>query len=128
MMVTGYTCWLLDMTERQALMERFPPEYTNAVGHHVTLDYGVTQDHPLPTQFTGRIVGDIHDKGVQALVVEIDGNTKRPDGQTYHITWSLEPHKFPENSKQLLEKGWFPLEDPIEITLIPAFVRSKPKP
>ena len=26
--------------------------------------------------------------GVQALVVEIGGAARRPDGSTYHITWS----------------------------------------
>jgi hypothetical protein len=26
---------------------------------------------------------------VQALVVEIGGTTRRPDGSTYHATWSL---------------------------------------
>jgi hypothetical protein len=128
MVVTGYTCWLVDMTERESLMKEFPPEYANVVGHHITLDYAVEQTHPLPTALNGRIVGDAYDKGVQALVVEIDGTTKRPDGETYHITWSLDEGRFPENSKQLLLKGWFPLEQPIEIKLTPAFVMSRPKP
>lgn len=127
MAVKGYTCWLVDMTEREALMKQFPPEYKNVVGHHITLDYAVEQTHPLPMIFTGRIVGDAYDKGVQALVVEIDGTTRRSDGQTYHITWSLDDGRFPENSKQLLQKGWFPLEQPIEIQLRPAFVVSLPK-
>jgi hypothetical protein len=116
------------MTERESLMKEFPPEYANVVGHHITLDYAVEQTHPLPTALNGRIVGDAYDKGVQALVVEIDGTTKRPDGETYHITWSLDEGRFPENSKQLLLKGWFPLEQPIEIKLTPAFVMSRPKP
>lgn len=127
MEVKGYTCWLLDMTERDALLKRFPAEFSNVVAHHVTLDYGVTQLHPLPTQFSGRIVGDIYDKGVQALVVEIDGTTIRADKRTYHITWSLDDGRYPENSNDILKKGWFPLEEPIEITLIPAFVASRPK-
>ena len=127
MAVKGYTCLLVDLAERDSLMKEFPPEYCNAIGHHITLDYGVPQDHPLPMIFTGRIVGDAYDKGVQALVVEIDGTTRRPDGQTYHITWSLDDGRFPENSKQLLQKGWFPLEQPIEIQLRPAFVVSLPK-
>ena len=25
------------------------------------------------------------------MVVELDGTTDRPDGSTYHITWSLGP-------------------------------------
>lgn len=126
-MIKGYTCWLVDMLERDALLKRFPPEYKNVVAHHITLDYAVLQDHQLPTALFGRIVGDSYDKGVQALVVEIDGTTRRPDGETYHITWSLDDGRFPENSKQLLNKGWFPLKEPIEIKLTPAFVMSRPK-
>src|SRR3546814_9902597 len=29
-------------------------------------------------------------EGLQALIVSIDGSTDRPDGSTYHITWSLD--------------------------------------
>ena len=30
-------------------------------------------------------------ESLECLVVEIDGTTDRPDGSTYHITWSLGP-------------------------------------
>ena len=126
MMTKGYTCWLLDMVERDLLLTKFPPEYPRVIAHHVTMDHGVTQAHPLPTQLTGRIIGDAFDKGVQALVVEIDGTELRPDGEIFHITWSIDWDRYPENSKQLLKKGWFPLEEPIDIKLTPAFVLSRP--
>ena len=127
MAVLGYTCWMIDSMERTSLLAAFPPEYVNVIAHHVTLDYAVPQTHTLPTQMFGRIVGDAFDKGVQALVLEIDGTVYRPDGGIYHVTWSLDEGRFPENSKTLLAKGWFPLEQQIEIKLTPAWVMSRPK-
>jgi hypothetical protein len=31
--------------------------------------------------------------GLQALLVSVDGETVRPDGGIYHITWSLDPDR-----------------------------------
>jgi len=123
-MVLGYTCWLLDETERAKLLELMPAVYPVPVAHHVTLDYGVPDTHPLPTATRGLILGEIMDKGVQAFVVEIDGTTTRPDGETYHITWSLDYDRYPENAKTLVRRGFYPLAKPIEITLIPTFIVS----
>ena len=45
--------------------------------------------------------------GLECLVVEIDGATHRPDGSTYHITWSLGPGRRARESNELLrDKGW----------------------
>src|SRR5829696_5111883 len=82
--------WLLHPEDRNRLMAVFPPAYPKVVAHHVTLRAGVPPDFPLPTETEGFVVGAADDgAGVQALVVEIGGSTRRPDGSTYHITWSL---------------------------------------
>jgi hypothetical protein len=120
----GYTCLILGHVERQALLSQFVPEYVQTVAHHVTLDYGVTGEE-LPDIWEGHIVGDAYDKGVQALVVRINGTTTRPDGEIYHITWSLDEGRFPEQSKDLLRRGWYPLAEPIPVSFMPAFVLSK---
>ena len=45
--------------------------------------------------------------GVQALVVEIGGTTRRPDGATYHIAWSLAPGREAVESNDVIrERGW----------------------
>ena len=45
----------------------------------------------------------------------------RPDGSTYHITWSLGPtRKARESNDVLREEGWKPLTAPIDIELEPA--------
>ncbi len=41
--------------------------------------------------------------GVEAMVVAIDGTTDRPDGSTYHITWSLGDGRRARESNDVLQ-------------------------
>ena len=68
-----------------------------------------------------RIVGRADDgQSLECLVVELDGTTDRPDGSTYHITWSLGPgRKARESNDVLKERGWEELDHPIPIKLEP---------
>ena len=117
--VTG---WKLPQDERETLLRRFPPKYENVVADHVTLRVGATSSTPLPRKPEAQIVGRADDgQSLECLVVELDGTTDRPDGSTYHITWSLEPgRKARESNDVLREKGWQPLDAPIEVELEPA--------
>lgn len=129
MSTRGYICWLVDEASKPALLRGVPPQYQNVICHHVTVAYDVPSDTPLPEPKIGRVVGEICDRGVQAVVVEIDGDTIRPDGDRYHITMSLEEGRFPEEARRLTRRGWFPLETPIEVVLTPAFIaKEMPKP
>ncbi len=104
--VTG---WRLPRDERAALLERFPPRYAEVVADHVTLRIG---SGPLPRQVAARIVGRADDgKSLECLVVELDGTTDRPDGSTYHITWSLGPGREAVESNDVLrDGGWTHLD------------------
>ena len=117
--VTG---WKLAPDERQQLIRRFPPRYENVVADHVTLRTGATPSTPLPRKPNAAIVGRADDgSSLECLVVEMDGTTDRPDGSTYHITWSLGPsRKARESNDVLREKGWNLLPAPIDISLEPA--------
>jgi hypothetical protein len=118
--VTG---WKLDREERDVLLQRFPPKYDDAIADHVTLRVGATAGTPLPREpRAARIVGRADDgRSLECMVVEIDGTTDRPDGSTYHITWSLGPtRKARESNDVLRDKGWEPLPVPIDVTLTPA--------
>ncbi len=108
--------------ERDRLLERFPPKYERTIADHVTLRADASADAPLPRQVEARIVGRADDgDSLQCMVVEIDGSTDRPDGSTYHITWSLgADRKAKESNDVLRERGWHPLDRPIPITLEPA--------
>ena len=112
--------WILDEGERAALLEQFPPRYAKPIAHHVTLKTDAEED-PLPRDVKASIVGRTDDdEGVQAMVVAIDGVTDRPDGSTYHITWSLgEGRRARESNDVLKERGWEELDHPIPITLTP---------
>ena len=119
--VTG---WKLDRAERSALLVRFPPEWPDIVADHVTLDADAGPGAPLPGDGPAAIVGGISDgQGVQAMIVEIAGTTIRPDGGTYHITWSLDRargRRAVESNAVIAGLGWRPLDDPVPITLVPA--------
>lgn len=117
--VTG---WKLPSDQRQQLLRRFSPKYENVVADHVTLRTGATPTTPLPPRSEARVVGRADDgNSLECLVVELDGTTDRPDGSTYHITWSLGPgRKARESNDVLRELGWKQLDEPVAVTLEPA--------
>lgn len=111
--------WLIDEAQRIELLQQFPPRYANAVAHHVTLAAGTLD--PLPDAAVGEIVGMADDDaGVQALVVRIGGTTDRPDGSSYHITWSLEEGRQARESNDVIAaRGWCDIDMPVPVTLHP---------
>jgi hypothetical protein len=111
--------WKLPPQEREKLLERFPPKYENVVADHVTLRVGAGS---LPDKPDARIVGRADDgESLECLVVELDGTTDRPDGSTYHITWSLGPgRRAIESNDVLRERGWKRIDAPIPVELEPA--------
>jgi hypothetical protein len=115
----AYIGWSVDSQERAALLARFPPRYGEVVADHVTLKLGAKAK--LPTATSGEIVGEADDgAGVQAMVVRIGGTTDRPDGSTYHMTWSLGPgRKAKESNDVIAERGWRPLPEPVPVRLKP---------
>jgi hypothetical protein len=118
--VTG---WRLPRDERERLLERFPPRYENVIANHVTLRVGATPETPLPRKpEEARIVGRADDgDSLECLVVELDGTPDRPDGSTYHITWSLGPGRRARESNDVLrDRGWEHLDAPIPVELEPA--------
>jgi hypothetical protein len=113
--------WTLDAGQRRALLDRWPPRYANVVAHHVTLATDATA-RPLPPPVRAAIVGHADDgSGVEAMVVAIDGDTARPDGSTFHITWSLaDGRRARESNDVLRERGWTAYDEPASITVTPA--------
>ncbi|MDQ3472014.1 MAG: hypothetical protein M3428_06530 [Pseudomonadota bacterium] len=116
--VTG---WKLPRDERERLLERFPPHYENVVADHVTL-VGANAETPLPRAVEAEVIGCADDgQSLECLVVRINGTTDRPDGSTYHITWSLGPTRKAKESNDLLrDQGWEHIDKPIAIELEPA--------
>jgi hypothetical protein len=118
--VTG---WKLPEVERELLFRSFPPKYEKVVADHVTLRADATPQTPLPARpDSSRVVGRADDgDSLECLIVEIDGTTDRPDGSTYHITWSLGATRRARESNDLLrERGWDFIDAPIPVELEPA--------
>lgn len=106
------------------LIKRFAPLFPDVIADHVTLDGSAGRDDGLPVETAGMVVGEIDDgRGVQALVVAIGGKTHRPDGSTYHMTWSIDVaagrHAI-ESNAVIRALGWRPVEPPVPIRLEPA--------
>ena len=117
--------WKLDPEQRAELLLMFPPVYSNVVADHVTLRSKAAADAALPDERDGEIVGRADDgAGVEAMVVRIAGTTDRPDGSTYHITWSLaEGRQAKESNDVIAALGWTPFDLPTPVALTPARFR-----
>ena len=118
----GVIGWKLDLGQRAELLQQFPPKYRAVDADHVTLTVRASRKAALPEETHGEIVGRGDDgRGVEAMVVRIAGTTDRPDGSTYHITWSLEPgRKAKESNDVLREQAWVPFDLPMPVRLQPA--------
>lgn len=126
-MSKGYVAFILKNTSRSKLLSLFPPKYDKVIAHHVTYQFGVNKDNViLPEIYDLNVVGYANDEnGIEALIVEFNGTTKRLDGGTYHITWSLD-HKQgykPKHSNDLISRfGWEELQHKISINASVEFI------
>lgn len=118
------TGWKLDHQERAQLLRRFAPHWPDTIADHVTLKGDAGRNDPLPQSRNAEIVGRVDDgKGLQAMIVAIEGTTDRPDGSTYHITWSLDRQRGrkPVDSNEVIASlGWQPLDRAVPIRIRPA--------
>ena len=117
--------WKLDRAQRKELLQQFPPRYANVVADHVTLRPRAAHDAPLPDETLGEIVGRADDgRGVEAMVVSLGDTTDRPDGGTYHITWSLaDGRRARESNDAIREHGNERFDLPTPVKLAPARFR-----
>jgi hypothetical protein len=85
----GWVAFELPENERANLLGLFDARYPDVICHHITHAFGVGDDYELPRQTAGQVIGIADDgDGVQALVVDMGED--RPDGGTYHITFSID--------------------------------------
>lgn len=123
----GYNGYLLPDSERSKLLAQFPPKYTDVIAHHITVKFPAMSNEPLPEGKKFRVVGHADDgRGLEALVVEVDGETKRPDGKVYHITWSLDRNagRKPVQSNEVIANQGYQNVNPINISMEPKFFRG----
>jgi hypothetical protein len=103
--IMAYTAFVLTDSDRELLLKEFPPKYSEFIGHHITVEFGVSADTPPPVA-TGIIEVINHvdsGDGLEAMVVTIDKDSQRPDGGCFHITWSLDRDKYkPVDSNRVI--------------------------
>src|SRR3546814_11172393 len=96
----------------------------DVIADHITLKSGAAARERLPCETHAEIVGGIDDgEGLQEMVVSIAGTTDRPDGSTYHITWSLDRSRGRQAVKSndvIAARGWRPPAAPVPVRTIPA--------
>ena len=115
------TGWKLTDEDRAQLLERFPPRYSETIADHVT-ERGPDGRAPIPGPVSAAVIGRADDgDSLECLVVAVDGSPDRPDGSTYHITWSLGPGRSARESNDVLrECGWDRLDSAVPLDLRPA--------
>lgn len=129
----GYVGWELAAVSRNTLLGLFPPKFPKVIGHHITFKFGTGDMSAMPELLSASVVGYTSDhRGIEGLIVAINGTTDRPDGSTYHITWSLDPN-LQYNEKMVYKPvvtnliikthGWLKLHTPINISVTPKVFR-----
>jgi len=122
-----YSGWLLPEHERDRLLTLFHPKYPKTYAHHITLQYDCPVDDPLPTLTRARLVGICDDyASLEALVFAIGGTTDRPDGSTYHCTWSLDPkvREARDSNDLIRDLGYIKFLHPTMIDIVPAMMEG----
>ena len=109
-----------ELVQHDCVLTNMRGLFSDVIADHVTLSSGPEKKRP-PKDTRAEIVGQVDDgAGVQAFVVRIDGTTDRPDGSTYHITWSIDRSKgrnARDSNDVIRTLGWQELEQPMPITL-----------
>lgn len=121
----SFVAFILDEQSHNKILKTFPPKHPDVLAHHVTLLFGQRMIEPSTvaaiagTVNTVKVVGYCNDENAEALVVEVNGDTIRPNGQTYHITLSIDRSNGikPVYSNTLIEKnGWSTIDHPFYVT------------
>jgi hypothetical protein len=118
----AHTAYVLTPESRAAILERFPPKFSDVICHHVTERFGVPGSKkfmPAPADII--VVGYACDATLEALVVTVNGKTARPDGMVYHITLSLERSagRKPVDSNRLIAAAGWSSVAPLAIDAVP---------
>lgn len=123
----GYIAYVLTDASRAKLLAAVPAVYPEVIAHHITYKFGVSDAEPLPDQPTSIRAVKAYDAGdgVQAVEVEVDGSSARPDGGVFHVTISIDraAGRTPVHSKKLIASTQGEPID-VEINATPEFIAT----
>lgn len=115
-----YSGWEISERSKVKLANLFVQIHPDLIGHHVTYMFG--NDAALPNDAKIKVVGQCITDRIQCFVVDVDGTIVRPDGNVYHLTWSIDRSKGakPVHSNQaIMERGFEHIMAPIELITTP---------
>jgi hypothetical protein len=105
---------LLSELERRGVS----PAFDRIVAEHVTYRY--PDPDPAPDRASVLVVAYVRGDGVDALVVEVDGTTVRPDERIFHITLSLDEDVAPKAANDAVAtRSWQHLDEPVGVPVEP---------
>lgn len=125
----GYVAYELTPESKVRLLEHFQPMFEKVYAHHITHTFGIKSidaDGLLPKLAEDDlvVVGEASNDHIQALIVEINGSSRRDDGSVFHITWSLDPTTGtkPVHANNLVKnKSTWDYVTPLPISVTPKF-------
>lgn len=123
----SYSAYILTETSRDFLLQRFKPMFPEVIAHHITFCF--PDKGPPPEVSVVEVIGYANDDRIECLIAQLDGETERPSGGTYHITLSLDRAQGakPVHSNGLIKKGWQTLEKPLKIEVTAELVMPPPR-
>jgi len=88
------------------------------------VQFGNVTAEDIPDGKSIKVVGYVNSgDGLEALVVSVDGETTRPDGSVYHITWSLtNGYKPVDSNKVIAERGYDVLDEQHNVEFEPRVI------
>jgi len=120
----GYIALVLTEEGRERLLSRITPAHPDVITHHVTWEFKVSEDAPLPEVSQVMVVAVACNDKIQAATVEVNGTSRKPDNRIAHVTISLDSAKGakPVHSNDLLSEGLSDELDVFDIPVEPRFI------
>lgn len=115
-----YSGWEISEGSRAKLSNLFVQIHPDFIGHHVTYMFG--NDAVAPDKATIKVVGQCITDKIQCFVVDVGGTIIRPDGNIYHLTWSIDRSKGAkpvDSNTAIMTKGFEHIMAPIELSTTP---------
>lgn len=117
--------FIITPSSMTTLENKFPPVNT-ACGHHITHKVNAKNSRELPSYVEGEtytftVTGYVYVEGFEVIVLSLDGTDTRPDGNLYHITWSMHPRAVPSPSHSnaiLAHHGFHAVAYPFDIEAV----------
>lgn len=103
-----YFAFKISKESRSNLLRLFATSFSKVVCHHVTIEFNLTPEKLNSYSFDENtkveVVGYARGDNIEALAVEINGESARRDGSFYHVTLSLQSPAKPVDSNKLKNK------------------------